>query len=186
MRDAGFNDIRGSEYGCRLVQENMEFIARCLRRDIPTDEVCRQRTVLEPDAGEEGLKKTFESFISFIAREKSIRSKANKEWLVVKVNRETTVIRDVNNRQNYEMQTRALYEAHLELNSSEIQVAALAPFVGKKNAPAASALLYNIVGEGQSMNSLRKFVNDIVARGGLEELSRRLNFGSEKDSEKEY
>ena len=152
LRDAGFNDIRGSEYGCRLVQENMEFIARCLRRDIPTDEVCRQSTVLDPGAGEEGLKKTFESFISLIAREKSIRSKANKEWLVVKVNRETTVIRDVSNRQNYEMHTRALYEAHLELNSNEIQVAALAPFVGKKNAPAASALLYNIVGEGQSMN----------------------------------
>ena len=49
------------------------------------------------------------------------------------------------------------------------------PFVGKDNAPAASALLYNIVGQGQGFNNLRKMVNDAIAHGGFEELRRRLS-----------
>jgi DNA-directed RNA polymerase specialized sigma24 family protein len=58
------------------------------------------------------------------------------------------------------------------------RLAALVPFVGKDNAPAASALLYNIVGQGQAFNAFRKMVNDAVEHGGLEELTRRL-FGKQ-------
>jgi hypothetical protein len=76
------------------------------------------------------------------------------------------------------MPTHDLYEAHLALSANEIQVAALVPFVGKDNAPAASALLYNIVGQGQAFNAFRRMVNDAVEHGGLEELTRRL-FGKQ-------
>ena len=34
--------------------------------------------------------------------------------------------------------------------------------VGKEIAPAASALLYNIVGQGQSFNNLRKHTHEIL------------------------
>ena len=73
------------------------------------------------------------------------------------------------------MPTRDLYEAHLALSANEIQVAALVPFVGKDNASAASALLYNIVGQGQTFNAFRKMVNDAVKNGGLDELRRKLS-----------
>ena len=74
-------------------------------------------------------------------------SKARKEWQVVGSDGMVTIIRDVNRNQDFEMPTRDLYEAHLSLASNEIQIEALVPFVGKDNAPAASALLYNIVGQ---------------------------------------
>ena len=59
------------------------------------------------------------------------------------------------------MNTRDLYEAHLQLEENDIQISTVAPFVGKENAPAASALLYNNVGKGQALNNLRKYANEI-------------------------
>lgn len=44
---------------------------------------------------------------------------------------------------------------------NDIQISTVAPYVGKENAPAASALLYNIVGRGQSFNNLLKFTQEI-------------------------
>ena len=60
------------------------------------------------------------------------------------------------------MRTRDLYEAHLALEEDDVQISAVAPFVGKENASAASALLYNIVGKGQAFNNLRKNVNEML------------------------
>ena len=93
----------------------------------------------------------------------------------MKANHTTTIIRDVKKRIDHEMATRDLYEAHLSLDSKQIQVASLVPFVGKEKAPAASALLYNIVGEGQTTNNLRKFVQDMVKMGGLDKLAEMLS-----------
>ena len=39
----------------------------------------------------------------------------------------------------------------------------------------AEALLYNIVGQGQGFNNLKKFVYDAMEHGGFEELRRRLS-----------
>lgn len=64
-------------------------------------------------------------------------------------------------RKTFEMITRDLYEAHLHLEENDIQISTVAPYVGKENASAASALLYNIVGRGQSFNNLRKFTQEI-------------------------
>jgi len=181
LPDVMLNDIRGRKYGRKLTQDNMEFIARCLRRDITTEKVVRQRTTYNEEAETEdvtkryGTKHSYDKFVELIAAEKSIRSKANKEWEVMKANHTTTIIRDVKKRLDHEMATRDLYEAHLSLDSKQIQVASLVPFVGKEKAPAASALLYNIVGEGQTTNNLRKFVQDIVKMGGLDKLAEMLS-----------
>ena len=50
LPDAMFNDTRGREHGCKLMQDNMEFMARCMRRDITTDSIVRKRVnqVAEP------------------------------------------------------------------------------------------------------------------------------------------
>ncbi len=179
LPDILLNDSRGREHGRLLLQDNIDFMARCLRRDIENETVVRPRTLHteENDAAprQGDAKVTFETFVRLVAEEKSIRSKANKEWRVMRANATTTVIRDVDRHMDYSMPTRKLYEAHLALTGKQIQVAALVPFVGKDCAPAASALLYNIVGQGQWRNNIRKFVNDAMEHGGYEELHRRMN-----------
>lgn len=167
LPDAMLNDIRGREHGRHLMQENLEFLVRCMRRDIKSDVVFHKRTDTEKDTDGDlnhlqyGTKLPYEKFVELIAEEKNIRSKANKEWKVVRANKTTTVIRDVSKRQDYTIPTRNLYEAHLNLEEEEIQISNVAPYVGKKNAPAASALLYNVVGQRQAFNYIRKHFKDI-------------------------
>ena len=104
----------------------------------------------------------YEEFVKAIAKEKTILSKALKEWKVVRANNTTTVIRDVRKRQDFEMPTRRLYEAHLNLDKDEIQISTVAPYVGKVNAPAASALLYNVVSAGRLMNNFRNYAREMM------------------------
>ena len=171
LPDVMLNDMHGQEHGRRLMQDNIDFLARCLRRDITNDAVARPRTfLLEEEAGDNDAKQPLDMFVRLIAQEKSIRSKANKEWRVVSANATTTVIRDVARRKEHKIPTRAIYEAYLALDADQIQVATLVPFVGREFAPAASALLYNVVGKGQWRNNLRKQVNEIMNRGGFAEL----------------
>lgn len=166
LPDVMLNDIRGREHGRRLLQDNIDFFARCLRRDIPTDEVVRPRTIHIDDGSGEY---TFEEFVNLIAAEKVILSKARKKWQVVRTNRTTTVIRDVDRKIDHQIPTNNLYEAYLALDENQIQVAALVPFVGKEKASAASALLYNIVGQGKHFNDFRKSMQKIIEYGGLAE-----------------
>ena len=49
LPDAMLNDIRGREHGRHLMQENLEFLVRCMRRDIKSDVVFRKRTDTEKD-----------------------------------------------------------------------------------------------------------------------------------------
>ena len=168
LPDALFNDMRGYQHGKMLMQENMEFLARCMRRDIHSDKVFHKRTAhpkLHEDMEIEHRyheKYPYEEFVKAIAKEKTILSKALKEWKVVRANNTTTVIRDVRKRQDFEMPTRRLYEAHLNLDKDEIQISTVAPYVGKVNAPAASALLYNVVGAGRLINNFRKYAREMM------------------------
>lgn len=164
LPDAAFNDFRGTEHGRKLMQENIEFVARCMRRDIKSETVCRRRSDMVFDDEkitnvEYGSKIFFDQFVKLIAEENRIRSKANKEWVVVSCDDSTTVVRDVANNKEFTFSTQSLHRAHFELDENEIQISALVPFVGKECAPAATAVLYNVVGRGRHMNSLRKFVN---------------------------
>jgi hypothetical protein len=178
LPDIMFNDMLGREHGRLLLQDNIDFMARCLRRDIECDTVVRPRTKrLEEDNAASrqcDTKVTFETFVRLVADENSIRSRANKEWRVMRANATTTVIRDVDRCKDYSMPTRKLHEAHLALSQKQIQVSALVPFVGKDCASAASALLYNIVGQGKGRNSLRKLVDNALKDGGFEELHKRM------------
>ena len=168
LPDAMFNDIRGRKHGCQLMQENLEFMARCMRRDIKSTKVFRKRTNWNENESVNNVhiddyqsKLSYDNFIETINEEDVVLSKARKEWQVVRIDNTKTVIRDVDNQKDYEMQTRDLYEAHLHLEKDDIQISTVAPFVGKENASAASALLYNIVGRGQAFNNLRKYAKEI-------------------------
>ena len=157
------------------MQENLEFVARCMRRDIKSTKVFYKRTDWNENEGMDAVsinkyqsKLSYDNFIDTINEENIVLSKARKEWKVVRVDNTKTVIRDVDNRKDYEMRTRDLYEAHLHLEKDEIQISTIAPFVGKENASAASALLYNIVGQGQAFNNLRKYAHEIFKNLKLE------------------
>ena len=168
LPDAMFNDINGRQHGRKLMQENIEFMARCMRRDIKSTKVYHRRTDWNENEGVDTVpiesyrsKLSYDNFVDTINEEDVVLSKARKEWRVVRVDNTKTVIRDVENEKNFEMNTRDLYEAHLHLEENDIQISTVAPYVGKENAPAASALLYNIVGRGQSLNNLRKYTHEI-------------------------
>lgn len=166
LPDTQFNDMRGPEHGRLLAQENLEFVARCMRRDIVSDKVFHKRTGVpiennEIDYSLYGSKLPYEKFVELIAEEKDFFSKAHKVWRMVRTNKTTTVIRDVAKRQDFVIATRDLYEAHLHLSQEEIQIANVAPYVGRQNASAASALLYNVVDRGLMISYLRKHYKDI-------------------------
>lgn len=168
LPDAMFNDIRGRKHGRQLMQENLEFMARCMRRDIKSDKVFHKRTGSISDNNDADVpierynsKLSYAAFVDAINEEDIVLSKARKEWQVVRVDNTKTIIRDVDKGIIYEMRTRDLYEAHLALEKDDIQISTITPFVGKENAPAASALLYNIVGQGQAFNNMRKHFNEI-------------------------
>ena len=168
LPDAMFNDIKGRQHGQKLMQENLEFMARCMRRDIKSTKVFRKRTDWNENESVAAVpidnyqtKLSYDNFVDAINEEDVVLSKARKEWKVVRVDNTKTIIRDIDNQKDYEMRTRDLYEAHLHLEKDDIQISTVAPFVGKENASAASALLYNIVGRGQAFNNLRKYAKEI-------------------------
>mgnify|MGYP002623581135 CR=1 FL=1 len=170
LPDIMFNDMHGREHGRRLLQDNIDFMARCMRRDITDGTVVRPRTFHAEETDDSEVKQTFDSLVRLIAAEKTIYSKACKKWCVVRADAKTTVIRDVRRQQDHSITTRALYEAHLALDADKIQVAAMVPFVGREDASAASALLYCIVGNGKRLNSLRKLTDLARELDGFEEL----------------
>ena len=163
--DAMLNDVKGKEHGRTLLQDNMDFMVRCIRRDIESDKVVRRRheTGVADDNDDNGCQKVnFETFVNILSQEKTVRSKANKAWRLVRCNKTTTVIRDVDNHREFSMPTRNLYTAYLEIDKEKIQVSTVSRYVGTANAPAASALLYNTVGKGVHWNQMNKSMAKLV------------------------
>lgn len=161
LPDALINDIRGKQYGRQTMQENIEFIARCCRRDIKSDKPFTVRNPYSLDEQEGLIKERYKTkfgykdFVEAITEQSTIRSSRNKEWKVVSCSELETTLSDPKTGKKYIIPTKDLYEAHLELNENDIKIAALEPYVGKENAPAASALLYSVVGRGFFYNALR-------------------------------
>ncbi|MGM9714165.1 MAG: DUF3843 family protein, partial [Prevotella sp.] len=164
--DAMLNDIRGIDHGRVLMQENLDFLARCMRRDIKTDKVVRRRpeTCMISDAGStaNGKKVNRETFVKMISQETEIWSKAKKEWRLVECDLATTVVLDVGNNKEFYIPTGKLYEAYRELDIEDIQVATVSQYVGSANGPAASALLYSSVGKGKHWNELKKNMDKLL------------------------
>ena len=163
--DAMLNDMNGKEHGRQLLQDNLDFMARCMRRDVESDKVVRRRheiSFTDDNAKEDSQKVNFDTFVGVLSNEKTVRSKANKAWRLVRCNKTTTVIRDVDNRRDFTMPTINLYKAYIEIDKEKIQVSTVSRYVGSNNAPAASALLYNTVGKGIHWNEFNKSMDNLV------------------------
>ena len=157
--------MNGKEHGRLLLQDNLEFMVRCIRRDIGSDKVVRRRCepgLTDDNDNNEGHKVNFETFVGILRQEETVRSKANKLWRLVSCDLTTTVIRDVDNFRDFTMPTRNLYNAYIEIDKDKIQVSTVSRYVGKINAPAASALLYNTVGKGRNWNEMFKSLDKML------------------------
>lgn len=167
LGDARLNDFKGAEHGRHLAQDNIEFLARCVRRDIRSREVFFQRGTIQEDlpetlTAEIVCKLTLKEFAQCLSREKAFRSKANKKWRLARCNERETAILDVDNRKLFRMPTKALKDASEQLSQEEFMVARLVPYVGKVCAPAASAVLYNVMGKGKVMHCAMKNIRNIL------------------------
>lgn len=157
LPDALLNDARGLNYGRALLQENIEFIARCIRRDIDTDEPFTTRTSTQvadaPVRSTQG-KLSYDQFIDEILELDEFFSKMHKVWYLVDASETVTIVED-EREQEFIIPTRELYEAHLTLSPDNISNSTVAPFMSlKKNISPATAVLHNVMGQGHMWRKL--------------------------------
>lgn len=161
LPDVHLNDIRGYAFGHKLLQENIEFVARCYRRDIPTDkavQVSANLPVIDLD-DPVGHKQVFEVFVNMLRRKKKLYSSMHKEWCIVRCDEETIVVRDVDRKKDFSFAMTDLYAAYMALDIPKFTVANVAPYVRKVNAPAAAVVLYSTFGRGKELNMLREMAD---------------------------
>lgn len=157
LPDALLNDARGMNHGRTLLQENIEFLARCIRRDIDTDEPFTTRTASlaaeEPVRSTQG-KMSYDQFIDEILELDEFYSKMHKVWHLVDASETITIVKDERG-QEFAIPTRELYEAHLALTPDNISNSTVAPFLSlKKNITPATAVLHSVMGQGHMWRKL--------------------------------
>ena len=161
LPDLYLNDTRGYAYGHKLLQENMEFVARCYRRDIPTDKAVQVSANLPAIDLDDpvGHKQVFEVFVYMLRKKKKLYSSMHKEWRIVRCDKETIVVRDVNRKKDFSFAMEDLYAAYMDLDIPKFTIANVAPYVGKANAPAAAVVLYSTFGRGRVLNAMQEMVD---------------------------
>ena len=177
LPDATLSDMRGEEYGWQLMQENIDFMARCFRRDIRKQEVfCPRRDVPLPSNDEEPWEEekgllSLEDFLHKIRDTKEFVSTANKHWKLVKATQSVVSVKD-DRRKVVEIDTDGLYEAYCSLESYEFVIDNIKEYVHRDQASAALAVLHTAFGHGAVFASLRKMFDRLGGIEGLSELLR--------------
>jgi len=172
LPNARFNDIKGDEHGRLLFQENIDFLVRCLRRDIDKTDVYhkRHKDLFAPDKDKDYSEPTpigklpLSVFAKMLFDHDVFTNKANKKWQLEKCNIEVTIVKDVNKDKFLYISTKQMYEAYLALTVDQITVDNLIPFVGRANASAASAILntINIASRDLILNSLADMYSEYL------------------------
>ena len=163
LPDAMLNDARGMNYGRQMLQENIEFLARCIRRDIDDDQPFTKRIgslVEDKSLNVEG-KMSYEEFIDQILDLDEFMSRVYKPWHVVDASETVTVVEDEKGNE-FTIPTRELYEAHLSLMPDGINNKSVEPYISlKKNVSTAAAILYNIMGRGKTMRQWQEIIKKL-------------------------
>lgn len=177
LPDAALRDMRGDEYGWQLMQENIDFLARCFRRDIKKQEVfCQRREVpLPADDEEPWLEESgrlpLKDFLAKIRDVKEFVSPANKHWKLVKATQKIVSVKD-DRCKVVEIDTDGLYEAYRSLESYDFVIDNIKDYVHRDQASAALAVLHTVAGRGAFFANMRKMFNRLGSIRGLEELLR--------------
>lgn len=161
LPNAMINDAQGMERGKTLLQENIEFFARCIRRDIDSDEPfsTRKGTRIEDTTVNLSGKISYDELIDRILDLDGFISKTGKSWYAIDSSETITIVEDEHGNE-FTIPTREIYEAHLHLSITDITNKNVEPYITKKmNVPAATAILFNVVGEGLLMRNLREAMN---------------------------
>lgn len=172
---AAMNDRRGTEYGWKLLQDNIEFWARCCRRDIKNPNVFCPRTNLstsdspKSNNGIAGMMSKSQ-FLHELNTNTFIRSKASKAWEVIRADIDAVMLED--DRGNVvSIETDSIYKAYRELwGTDDYTTSAVAPYVPKNQLSAATAIIYSLCGGGRLWRNLHK----IFEGKSLEEVSEML------------
>lgn len=161
LPDALINDTHGMERGRQLLQENIEFFARCIRRDIDSDEPFTTRNSAkaeEAQASTEG-KLSYLAFIDEVSQLGDFMSKVYKRWHLINASETVITVVDENGN-DFSIPTREIYDAHLALNPNEITNKNVEPYLSaKNNASPATAILHNVIGKGKSMRLILETLN---------------------------
>lgn len=176
LPDASLKDYRGDEYGWQLMQENIDFLARCFRRDITKQEVfCPRRKVVlhtsdEAPWLEDSGRIPFKAFLTKISNVKVFVSPANKHWKLVKATQEVVSIKDDRGKV-VEIDTDGLYDAYYFLESYDYVIDNIKNYVPRNQASAALAVLHTVFGNGVFFSNMRSALERL---GGLEGLAEFL------------
>ena len=166
LPDAMLNDVRGMDQGRLMLQDNIEFLTRCIRRDIDSDEpfTTRRGTATADVTIDTSGKLPYNDFIDEISGLSVFHSRVYKPWHVIKASDTITIVKD-DKGNKFTIPTRELYEAHLALAPKDITSNKVAPFLStKKNASAATAILYNLVGTGKTNLLLHEMALKFMGR----------------------
>ena len=104
---------------------------------------------------------SFEEFLEKIKKTKTYCSNANKEYRVMKANKDKLVLRDQRTRNVYEVSTMQLYVAMQECEIQNCTVANMKFYVGAKAAPSCAALIFAVFGRGQMYESIRLIAEEV-------------------------
>jgi len=169
--DSALSDMRGEEHGRLLLHENMDFLVRCNRRDIDSTKIFHRRdknlflSDTDPRKATNDGEMTIQEFVSKVKKQDYFRNYySHKEWQTINCNISVTLLLDSDKKEIYSIPTKSLYEAYLALGGTRMRIQDLVPFVGKKNAPAAAALLDNIGGNDMSLEDLYKLISSQFTR----------------------
>jgi len=161
LPDALINDSHGMERGRQLLQENIEFFARCIRRDIDSDEPFTTRNSVKADLSQTSTdgKLSYMAFVDEVSQLGDFMSKVYKRWHLINASETVITVMDENGK-DFSIPTREIYDAHLALNPDEITNNNVELFLSaKKNASPATAILHNVIGKGKSMRQILEALN---------------------------
>jgi len=161
LPDALINDTHGMERGRQLLQENIEFFARCIRRDIDSDEPFTTRNSVKADLSQTSTdgKLSYMAFVDEVSQLGDFMSKVYKRWHLINASETVITVMDENGK-DFSIPTREIYDAHLALNPDEITNNNVELFLSaKKNASPATAILHNVIGKGKSMRQILEALN---------------------------
>lgn len=172
---AAVNDRRGAEYGRQICQNNIEFLARCCRRDIKNPNVFCPRRNLSPSDYPKNSNRipgllSKSQFVSELINEPHIRSKAAKTWEVIRANNDIVMMED-NHGNLVTMKTDNIYNAYRELwGTNKYTQSDVAPYMPKNQLSAATAIIYSLCGGGRIWRRLHR----IFDGKSLEEISEMI------------
>lgn len=159
---AAMNDRRGAVYGWQTLQNNMEFLARCLRRDIKSNRVVCPRKELStsdnPNSMKEGLM-TYEMFIKELDTYPKVKSRQNKLWKIDEIDIDQIVMHDEKGKYVF-LDTRDVYKAYRDLfGTKKFTTADVSRYVPKADASAATAILYSLIDNGRLYRIMGRMFN---------------------------